>query len=571
MKDNFPMKGLFLLISPKIKGAINFIKRSENSGRKKTFFMIFMGALFWILIFIISVKVLFYFKSIDVIGDLLINKLLSMILLTFFALLIFSNIITSLSNMFLSRDLELCHSLPVSLEEIFFSRMFFTIIDSSWMVIVFGLPIILAYGWVYRPGAIFYVELLHMGLAFLIICAGAGIFITMILAMVFPAHRTRDITILLSIVLLISLYIIFRIMRPERMVDPDSYFNLMHYMGALERTDSPYMPTHWISKSLWDHLIKGKSGFHLLESGLLWSTALSLIVINTWIAQAIYFTGYSRSQEAKTRRLGANKIFNFIYHTALRFFDPIKASIVDKEIRCFFRDNTQWSQLFLLGGLVVVYVYNFSVLPLEKSPIPLEFIQNQIAYLNMGLAGFVLSAISVRFIFPAVSSEGRAFWIILSSPVSLKRFLWTKYLLFLPFMIVLGEFLIIYTDYLLNVTPFMMLVSSITMFLLILVIVSMAVGLGGVYPRFRYENIAQVSTGFGGLVYMISSVGFIALIILIESWPVYRLFLYLYRGRAINHMEWVMIFLLFFIVIVLCTVGVIKSMNMGLKALRELE
>ena len=90
--------------------------------------------------------------------------------------------------------------------------------------------------------------------------------------------------------------------------------------------------------------------------------------------------------------------------------------MLEKDIRVFFRDNTQWSQLLLLAALVVVYLYNFSVLPLEKSPIRLEYIRNQLAFLNMGLAGFVLSAISVRFIFPAVSGEGGAFWIIRDIP-----------------------------------------------------------------------------------------------------------------------------------------------------------
>ena len=565
------MKGLFLLISPRIRGAINIIKRSGTGSRKKALFMIFMGMLFWVGILIISIKVLVYFRSIDVIGDLLVSKLLSMIFLTFFVLLIFSNIITSLSNMFLSHDLELCHSLPVSLEEIFFSRVFFTVLDSSWMVMIFGLPILLAYGWVYGPGWGFYFELMHMGLAFIIICAGIGILVTMILTVIFPAHRTKDIFMLLSIILLLFLYIIFRLMRPERMVDPDSFFSLLHYMGTLEKTDSPFMPTNWISYSLWDHLGGNKRVFHPFETALIWSTALSLIVIDTWIAQAIYFTGYSRSQEAKTRKRGANRIFSLIEKMLYKIFGPQRASLMDKEIRCFFRDNTQWSQLLLLGGLVVVYVYNFSVLPLDKSPVPLEFIQNQIAYLNMGLAGFVLSAISVRFIFPAVSSEGKAFWIIRSSPMYLKRFLWTKYIFFLPPMIILGEFLIVYTDYLLNVTPFMMMVSSITMFFCILVIVSMAVGLGGVYPKFKYENIAQVSTGFGGLVYMISAVGIIAVIILMEAWPVYKLFLHIYRGIPVRTYEWIIIFVAFLCVIIISIAGIIKPMEMGLKALREQE
>jgi ABC-2 type transport system permease protein len=35
----------------------------------------------------------------------------------------------------------------------------------------------------------------------------------------------------------------------------------------------------------------------------------------------------------------------------------------------------------------------------------------------MGLAAFVLSAIAARFVFPAVSMESEAFWIILAAPV----------------------------------------------------------------------------------------------------------------------------------------------------------
>jgi len=124
--------------------------------------------------------------------------------------------------------------------------------------------------------------------------------------------------------------------------------------------------------------------------------------------------------------------------------------MVEKDVRAFFRDNTQWSQLLLLAALVVVYLYNFSVLPLEKSPIRLEYLRNELAFLNMGLAGFVLSAVSVRFIFPAVSSEGGAFWVIRSSPLSLGRFLWGKFLLYILPMVLLAEALVILSNYFLE-------------------------------------------------------------------------------------------------------------------------
>ena len=53
-----------------------------------------------------------------------------------------------------------------------------------------------------------------------------------------------------------------------------------------------------------------------------------------------------------------------------------------------------------------------------------------------------------------------------------------------------------------------MVLSVATMFVLTFSIVSMAMGFGALYPRFKHENIAQVSMGFGGLSYMIASSAF---------------------------------------------------------------
>ncbi len=44
-------------------------------------------------------------------------------------------------------------------------------------------------------------------------------------------------------------------------------------------------------------------------------------------------------------------------------------------------------------ALVVIYVYNFKVLPLEESPMPTEHLQDLLAFLQMGLALFVLTAV----------------------------------------------------------------------------------------------------------------------------------------------------------------------------------
>jgi len=564
------MRNLYLLLSPRFLSFRNGFFIHATGAKKKALIMSFVGLAFWAGMFALSSRVLIYFQSVEVIGDLLAHHLLAMVLLTFFSLLIFSHIISALSNLYLSNDLQLCHSSPADLEEVFLSRAVFTVIDSSWMVIIFGLPVMMAYAYVYRPGPGYYATLIHMGFALAIIAAGIGILFTMILVSIFPAHRTRDIIMLLSILLIVGLYLMFRILRPERLVDPEAFFSVMQYLTALKAPDSPYLPTHWIGETLWDCLQKSSGKSHLFHIMLVWSTAAAIVVINVWVAGAIYFTGFSKSQEAKIRRSG-RRILDLFMNFLTRPMGYDLASVMDKDVRIFFRDNTQWSQLLLLGALVAVYLYNFSVLPLAKSPIKIEFLQNELAFLNMGLAGFVLSAISVRFIFPAISSEGGAFWIIRSSPLSLKRLLWGKYVLYLIPMLILGEILIIITNYLLHATPFIMIVSSVTMLLVVCGIVAMGIGFGALYPNFNYQNIAQVATGFGGVMYMIISSVFMAIIIILEAGPVYIIFMSNVRGVSITGLQWLFIVPSFLAVLCINILAVYMPMKKGLEALIQYE
>ena len=563
------MQGLLLLIRPRLQGLKNQMRGVQ--GKKRVWIMGGLGLAFCGGMFAASSRVLVYFQSVEMIGDILARQLLSMVLLTFFSMLIFSSIITALSNLYLSKDLELCHSMPVSVEELFISRSLYTFVDSSWMVIIFALPVFLAYAYVYRPGPNFYFSLIHMNAAMAIIASCIGILMTMVLVHIFPAQRTKDIILLLSIVMIVALYLLFRFLRPERLVNPEAFFSVAQYVSALKAPDSPYLPTHWITETLWADLNATEGRSHLFEVLLTWTTAASVAVINIWTARFIYFDGFSKSQEAKKRRAVGKTLLDLLIMSVSKPFGRDLSEIISKDIRVFFRDNTQWSQLLLLAALIVVYLYNFSVLPLDKSPIRLDFLQNQLAFLNMGLAGFVLSAVCARFVYPAVSAEGEAYWIIRSSPLKLGRYLWGKYLFFIFPILLLAEVLIVATNYLLDVTRFMMILSSVTIGFMVLGIVALGIGLGASYPKFKHENVGQVSTGFGGFLYMIISSLFIGLIIILEAGPVYVLFMSQVRGSVISSLQWLFIVSSFSAVILIICVAIIRPMKAGLKALEEYE
>lgn len=533
------------------------------------FFLI--GLVFWTGTFIIFYRVLGYFQSIESLGDFLAAKLLSMVFLVFFSLLIFSNIITTLSTFYLSQDLQLIFSLPLSLSEIFFARFIDTLVKSSWMVLVFGLPVFLAYGTIYHVSFFFYGLCLVVFIPFLMIASSVGIIITMTLIHFFPARRTKNVLFLLSIIFLVFLFLLFRFLKPESLVDPERFANLLDYFAAMRSFSSPALPSFWATECLLPSLqstYHGSSFFYFL---MLWSTSLGLLVTGNWVAARLYFHGWSKSQESRRLRLSQSSFFNRAIDVLVWPFSTSTGVIIEKDLKVFFRDTTQWSQLLLLLSLVTVYLYNFKVLPFDKSPIPSFYLQNLFSFLNLGLAGFVLAAIAVRFVFPAVSMEGEAFWIMRTSPLSLKKFLLNKFWMSLIPLVVVAELLTIVTNYLLKVTLFMMVLSSITIFFMTFGITSLGVGMGAIYPKFKHTSSAEIPTGFGGLLYMMYAMGLISLTVVLEARPVYILF----TSHALhtNLPRWFYgeLSLALFLIVVINSAALVFPLHYGLKNLSSME
>ncbi len=560
------MYDILTLLKPRIWSIINRSSRKGNGGSiAKLIFFGFIGIFFWGAIFAVAIRVLTYFKGIEEIGDILGYKLLSMILIVSFALLIFSSILTSLSKLYLSRDLVLVHSLPVSSYKVFVARWIDSTVESAWMVVIFTLPIFLSYGIVYRAGAFYYANILLTLAPLVIIASAISTMMVIVAVIVIPANRLKSIFILLGLLFFVVLYLAIRLSRPELLVDPEVFDNVMVYITSLQTPLSPALPSTWTYDSF-RAALSGGIGSALFNTALSWCFAGTMVFILTMVADAVYFKGFSKTQAASVR-LYTNRgsdwpFFNFLP-------SPVKSFTI-KEIKTFLRDQTQWSQLFLIAALVVIYVYNFKVLPLDKSPIKTVYLQNLFSFLNMGLALFVLTAVAARFAYPAVSMEREAFWLVKTSPLSLKAFLWIKFFIYYFPLLILTEILIIATNILLNVTPFMMALSTITVFFIVPGIVAMGIGFGAAYPDFKAENPTQTVTSFGGLIFMILCAGYIGAIILLEAGPVYNLFMADIRGKIIPLGIWLWIAGSFSTVLVFSLLAIILPMRFGESRLSKL-
>jgi len=541
-------------------------KTGENRKIKAVLFGM-VGLAFWAGIFIAFYRVLVYFKGVEEFGDILARKLLSMVLVTFFALLVFSSIITSLTKLYLSRDLVLVHAMPVSRGKIFLARWIESTVDSSWMVLVYSLPVFLSYGVVYKMGLFFYAT---VGLTILPLCmiaSGISALAVVLIATFLPAGRLRTVFVFLGLALFLILVVAFRLMQPERLTNPDTFASLILYFKSLETPGSPLLPTTWVFDGI-QAALAGVMGSALFDIALTWSFTVALIFVIALVSEGFYFTGYSKAQTTPERLFRTGNQTGKDWTSMLGFLSGPARAFTVKEIRTFFRDQTQWPQIFLIIALIIIYLYNFSVLPLSKTPIKTVYLQNLFSFLNMGLAAFVLTAVAARFVYPAVSIEGDAFWIVKSSPIQIRTFLWIKFFVYYIPLLLLAEILIVLSNILLNVTPFMMGLSVATIFFMVPGIVSMGVGFGAAYPDFKSENPAQSVTSFGGLLFMILCAGFIGIIIILEAGPVYSVFMAGIRGTNLSPLQWVWLIGSFSLVLLLCVLAVILPMRLGEKRLK---
>jgi ABC-2 type transport system permease protein len=554
------------VLQPKWRTALQRMREERSQGGNgKLVILLIVGGLFWAAVFGVLFKILKYLRGVEELGPLIPAKILGLVLLSFISILVLSNVITALSSFFLAKDLDLLVSAPVDWLRLYFAKLAETLIHSSWMVALMAVPILAAYGVVYKGGVLFALYALVAIFPMLLLPAVLGSALTLILVNVFPARRTRD---LLSIVALGAaggVILLFRLIRPEQLARPEGFRNLLDFLTVLRTPTSPFLPSEWSTNAIMGYLRNDFDPFPLI---LLWTTAAAFVTLGALLHRGLFPQGFTKAQEGAERFIRGG-FWRWTIGGLLRPLPVAKREFVLKDIKLFFRDTTQWSQLILLAVLVVVYLFNIQALPLRRGEPVGFFYVNLVSFLNLGLAGFVLASIAARFIFPAVSLEGRQMWLLRSSPLDLKALLWSKYWVGTVPLLVLGLILTGLTNVLLEVSPFMMAVSLATMAGLTLAIGALALSFGTLYPQFETENAAQIPTSFGGLVFMMATVALLAGVLVTLSRAVYTYVRAAFEGQPLGVTGEMIVW--FVVAAALCAAATIVPLRLALRKMETFE
>jgi len=447
-------------------------------------------------------------------GDYLLRAGLSWLFLTFLSFLAFSGLVTALATFFLSGDLRLLLATPVASRRLFYARFVRTLGQGSWMVVVFLVPVLLAVGLARCAPYSFYAIAILTIVPFAVIPVVLGTAVTFALVNVFPARRARDFLMVTGLLFAASIVILIRYIRPERLLRVESLPDITAFFATLQSPITPLLPSFWAAETLFASLRGGRDLLHFLA---LWTTAASLTLVLRAAHERWHFSGFSNAQEARKTRFTKLQTLDRLANRLP--ISVVRRHLLLKDAKVFFRDVSQWSQLLLLVALMLLYLYNFRVLDLDRIPYMSGVIKNVYAFVNLGMTGLVMATVAVRFVFPSVSSEGAAFWIVRSAPISLRDFLWSKFWIGLVPVLVLTEALTIVGNYLLGVDPFLAAIAPIVVLFMSLALVGLATGLGARYPRFAADNASQVAGSYGGIAFMVIAVLFVLIIVVLVGWP----------------------------------------------------
>jgi len=475
-------------------------------------------------------------------------------------------VVTALSTFFLSEDLRLLMAAPVTRRRLFYARFLRTAVQAGWMVLAFVTPVLLGVGLARCAPWRYYVTAALAVTPFIMIPVAFGCLVTLVLVNVFPARRARDILMLMGLLFAMAIVVMLRFMQPERLLRVESLPDVTAFFATLQSPVTPLLPSFWAGESLFSALMGQTDWLHL---GALWTSALGLVVLAAMAYERWHFTGWSKAQEARKVRFTRLRWLERL--AGLLPVSPARRHLLIKDTKTFLRDTTQWSQLLLLLALVVVYVYNFRVLDLDRFPQIGVAVKNAYAFMNLAMAGFVLAAVAVRFVFPSVSAEGYAFWIVRTSPIRMSDFLWSKFWTGLVPILLMTETLTIVSNRFLRADPVLQVVGAVAMFFMSFALVGLATGMGALHPRFKAENLVQVAGSYGGIAFMVLAVLFIMVETALLAWPSSLYLWHRYRQLPLAPDDQALMAVCFTAALVISVAVFRTAMARGIAALEDLD
>lgn len=489
------MESYLIILSYRLKSFVNRLKNLDKWKKIKNIIFTLSILILLIFLYIGFIKILNYLKGVDIVGVLLIWKLSSMVLLINFFMIAISSLIISLTTLFYSSDLKFLFSLPFPLRTILADKILLSVFYSSWSLIVIMMPYIIALVKTLEYGFLFILAFLILLIPYSFLASYFGILTALILMYIFPSSKTRDTVWVLSSFSFAGIYMSLRFSKPEKLLNPDALGLIANYLSYLQAPTAKYLPSWWFTKSLMS-FSNGNYYSFFIYSFLQYAIFGISTILLLYFGGKIYLHAFSGAQNTYGKIFRFSGSFEFRISKRIEYLKSMMMLFFKERIN-FTRDIRYFSQTILVFALSMVYVFSIRNIPIDG-----DDAKNFVAFINIVISGFVISALALRFVFTSVSLEDGNVWIIKNIPVKASTFLYSKLLFYFLYILFFNLILVALSNHYLGIDSFIFSFSVFTSVIMSFTISTIAVSMGAIFPDFNIENIHHVESSYGGFLFM---------------------------------------------------------------------
>jgi len=412
----------------------------------------------------------------------LVERLLLGAFLAAAALLLLGSLTTAVSTLFLSDELGALIALPVPHAALLLRQLAATSVAASAPTLLVALPAAGAAS-AFAPRPLLAFAALTLGL---LACALAATSLGAALAVAFvrlvPPRRARFLAAFLSAIGLSAALVGARAVRPERLLDPLAALEILKRFGEMP-PPAPHGPLAHAAHAA-TLALRGEIG-GLATEARLFAAAVAIALGSVGLLAGAHRRAWEETRDSDRPRSLAGKA---------RRARSAASELLGGERRTLLRDASTPAQLGTLTAVFALYLLNVRLLP-GGDPSARDLLVG----LQTALALFLVSALSLRFAYPAVSSDGRAALLLRSYPLAPAELLAARYLVRAVPAVAMALLLVAASDIALGATG-----SAVRDSLLLALaggfaIPALHLGLGALLPRYDAANPVAVALGPGGL------------------------------------------------------------------------
>lgn len=407
------------------------------------------------------------------------------------ALVLLGSLTTAVSTLFLSEELLALAVLPIPHRRLLARQSSLTLLLASAPSLLLAIPALCVAAAATRAPFLAAAAGLLPVFGLFLLAGSLGIAGALILVRLVPPRRARLFSALVSALGLSAALVGFRAARPERLFDPAEALGLLQTLGASSPPAPHASPVAWAARGATLGLSGDPAG--LLPGALLLALGLAAAALVPAALAGVHRTVWLGVREAPSgrARLPRRRVARSLGGVLLR-----------AEAATVLRDASTPAQLGSLAAVFLLDLLNVRLLPATDPSA-----RDLVAGLQTGLSLFLVSALSLRFAYPAVSTDGRAAAVLRSLPLDPRRHLVARWSArALP---------AVATSLLLTGVSLAVLKPAAATSLAALsvalggglAIPALHTGLGGLFPRYDASNPVAVALGPGGLFALVLSTG----------------------------------------------------------------